>query len=211
MLSRFDRSDSGINRVFTDVVLAALMTVAAVTMLLFLLPKMPSEADAENQRARGNIRVEVFWPNEMDVDIDLWSKAPGLAPVGYSNMNGVVMNLVRDDLGKYADISQVNYEVAFSRGLPQGEWQFNLHWFSNSQGVSEVPVRVIITHRRDDGDGSKEKPTKVVATTVTLTQVKQELTIIRFELDKDGNLMPETYNSVPRAIRPAGRAGPGIP
>jgi hypothetical protein len=201
MHNRFDddSGDSGIS--FRDVMLGIVGLLAAIVIILILQPKEPDKAAEDAERARGNIRVEVMWPDNMNIDIDTWGKAPNLPAVGYSNRNGVVLNLVRDDLGNYADISNRNYEVMFSRGLPQGEWVFNIHWFSNASRVISVPVTVLITITKDDTSGAKDKPQQVVATTLTLRNVGQEITVIRFTLDEDGDLLTDSMTSLFKPIR----------
>ena len=201
MQSRFDDSGNDSSISFRDVVLGMMGLLAAIVVLLILQPHDPNKAANESERARGNIRVEVMWPDEYNVDIDTWGKAPNQRAVGYSNRNGVILNLVRDDLGTYADISNRNYEIMFSRGLPQGEWVFNIHWFSNSAGVTAVPVTVLISITKDDSTSSKEKPKQLVATTLTLNNVGEELTIIRFKLDKNGDLVKDSMTSLFKPIR----------
>jgi hypothetical protein len=44
-----------------------------------------------------------------------------------------VFNLLRDDLGKAQDLTDNNYEVACSRGLPPGEYVVNVHMY---RGIS---------------------------------------------------------------------------
>ena len=65
-------------------------------------------------------------------------QAPGDVPVGYSNKSGKIFNLLRDDLGSQ-DITDYNYEVAYTRGTPGGEYVVNLHMYRGG-GVS-YPVR----------------------------------------------------------------------
>jgi hypothetical protein len=200
MKNRFsDDDDSGI--AFRDVVMGMMGLLAAIVIILLLQPKNPDMAADEAERARGNIRVEVSWPDDMNVDIDTWGKAPNLPAVGYSNKNGVVLSLVRDDLGNFADISGRNYEVMFSRGIPQGEWVFNIHWFSNTAGVRSVPVTVLITLTKDDSTGSKERPQQIVATNLTIRNIGQEMTVVRFKTDRDGNLIKDSTTSLFKPIR----------
>jgi len=202
MNNRFDDdNDSGI--AFRDIMMGIMGLLAAIVVLLILQPKEPDKAADAAERSRGNIRVEVMWPDDMNVDIDTWGKAPNSAAVGYSNKNGQILSLVRDDLGNYADISGRNYEVMFSRGLPKGEWVFNLHFFSNAAGVTSVPVTVLITITKDDTASSKTRPQQIVTTTLELTSVGQEITIIRFRLDENGDLVNDSMTSLFKPIRAA--------
>jgi hypothetical protein len=186
---------------FRDVLMATIgVLILSLVILIFHIAK--DDTVAEEARDRGNVRVEILWPNEMNVDIDLWVQAPGDVPVGYSNLNGQVFNLVRDDLGHYNDLTSMNYEVAHSRGIPDyGEWIINLHWFSNRSNETSVPVTVIITIKKDDSANSKGKPVKILNTTVTLIRVGQEKTVVRFRIDADGNIEKSSISRLNKPIR----------
>jgi len=216
-MSRFDDSsdepEHGV--AFRDIVFGLLGGFLAILIILILQPNNPelSSVAEDTRRDRGNVRVEIYWPDEYNADIDLWGLSPGLPPVGYSNKNGVVLSLVRDDLGSYADISGRNYEVMFSRGVPPGEWAFNIHWFGNAGNHPTVEVTAIITITYDDGAESKEKPTQIVQTKLNLVKIGQELTIVRFRLNADGTLDPDSLNHLYVPIRSVGAASttPSIP
>jgi hypothetical protein len=95
--------------VFRDVVMLAL--AGFVVLVIMLLPHLnpPGAKTADDTTPPGNVIVEVRWPDEIDADVDLWVQAPGDIPVGYSNKGGAVFNLLRDDLGKRADVTGLNY------------------------------------------------------------------------------------------------------
>jgi len=203
MKNRFDDGNNDSSISFRDVMMGMMGLLAAIVVLLILQPREPNKATDQQQHSRGNIRVEVMWPDSYNVDIDTWGKAPNNRPVGYSNRSGLVLNLVRDDLGRFTDIGNHNYETMFSRGLPAGEWVFNVHWFSNTDKVVTVPVRVVITITKDDSYNSKSKPKQVVATNLTLNYVGQEKTVIRFKLDKNGNIVKNSMTSLFKPLRSA--------
>ncbi len=84
--------------VFRDVILLAL--IGFVAMVIMLLPHItPKQEETEEQKAPGNVVVEVHWPNTMPYDVDLWVQAPREVPVGFWNLGGTTFNLLRDDLG----------------------------------------------------------------------------------------------------------------
>lgn len=184
---------------FRDVIMASLgLFILLLAILIFHLAS--KNDNSEQDRSRGNVRVEIMWPDDLDVDIDLWVKAPGDVPVGYSNLNGQVFNLVRDDLGHYNDLTNMNYEVAFSRGLPDyGEWVVNVHWYSNRMGVSSIPVTVLVTIKKTGEH--KGAPIKVLNTTVTLIRVGQEKTVVRFKLDGNGDVDKRSISRINKYIR----------
>lgn len=203
MESRFFRQRSDIQGGLAKDLTSTMFLVVYVMVAIFLvLPHNPKKSEQDDARARGNIRVEIIWPPEMNVDIDLWVKAPGLTPIGYSNMNGPIYNLVRDDLGTTADITGINYETAFSRGLPPGRHTVNVYFFSNSDNVAEVPVKVFVTMRKDDSENSKTPPQDIIRTQLTLTRVAEEVTVIDFELNDDGELIVDSINNAYRPLAP---------
>ena len=200
-----------INTLFRDALMGVLGALVVAIIILVFHINDPKKKDEENERARGNVRVEVIWDQNTNVDIDTCVQAPGDTPVGYSNLNGRVFNLVRDDLGTYADLTEMNYEVAFSRGIPVGEWTINLHWYSNSQGAVEVPVKVLITMKKDDGEVSKTAPLTIMSKHVILKRVGQEVTVIRFTTDEEHNVDTTSFTTNLKALRAMETHGDGGP
>lgn len=192
--------DSGAT-VFRDVILLAL--AGFVTVVILLLPHLNPRAKAEDAtRSPGNVVVEARWPDALDVDVDLWVEAPGDVPVGYSNKGGAVFNLLRDDIGHSSDITQLNYESSYSRGVPEGEYTVNLHLYSNRLATYPVPVSVAVSVR----PGPTETARQILASRVELVREGQELTTFRFALDPNGYLVPGSVHDLPRALRSANKS-----
>src|SRR5688572_5701866 len=80
---------------------------------------------------------------KVDADVDLWVQAPGDVPVGYSNKSGRIFNLLRDDLGRAQDITDYNYEVAYTRRMPGGEYVVNLHMYRGRSVSYPVGVKIV--------------------------------------------------------------------
>lgn len=194
-LEQLDDDEGG--TVFRDVIMLAL--AGFVAMVLLLLPHLnpPGEAAKENTQPPGNVIVEVRWPDELDSDVDLWVEAPGDTPVGYSNKGGVIFNLLRDDLGKRADATGMNYEVSYSRGIPAGEYTVNVHLYRNSAGVFPIPVTVVTSVKKS----AKESARQLLASNIELTREGEELTVYRFKLSEDGDLVPGSVHSLQRNLR----------
>ena len=190
-----DEDETG--TVFRDVIMLAL--AGFVAMVILLLPHInpPGKAAQENTQPPGNVIVEVRWPDDLDCDVDLWVEAPGDTPVGYSNKGGVIFNLLRDDLGRRADATGMNYEVSYSRGIVAGEYTVNLHLYRNSAGVFPIPVTVVTSVKKS----AKESARQLLASNVELTREGEELTVFRFRLSEDGDLVPGSVHSLQRNLR----------
>ena len=195
-LEQLDEDDDG-GTVFRDVIMLAL--AGFVAMVILLLPHLnpPGEALDETTQPPGNVIVEVRWPDELDADVDLWVEAPGDIPVGYSNKGGAIFNLLRDDLGKRADATGLNYEVSYSRGIPAGEYTVNVHLYRNASNVFPVPVTVVASVKRSP----KESARQLLASKVELVREGEEVTVYRFRLSEDGGLVPGSVHSLRRNLR----------
>ena len=165
-----------------------------IFFMLFLMvlvfvnpPKKQTQAEAV-VKMPGNIMVWIRWPDYADVDVDLWARAPGDQPVGYSNRAGNTFNLLRDDLGNSRDTTKLNYEVIFGRDMPNGQYTVNVHLFRNGSQLTEVLVEadVFISYGSRADSIAKKK--------VILTQVGQEITVANFVLE-NGKLVGKPDNA----------------
>jgi hypothetical protein len=187
--------DSG--TIFRDVIMLALAGFIAVVILLLPHLNPPGKAEEASVEPPGNVIVEARWPDDLDSDVDLWVEAPGDEPVGYSNKGGLIFNLLRDDLGRRADASGLNYEVSYSRGIPAGEYTVNVHLYRNSANVLPIPVTVV-TSVKKDADGSARQ---LLASRIELDREGEELTVFRFELSSEGEIVPGSVHSLQRNLR----------
>ncbi len=190
--------DSG--TIFRDVTLLAL--AAFVAMVLMLLPFINPGAEAEMEETSisdpGNVIVEVLWPPEIDADLDLWVKAPDHVPVGFPNKGNAVINLLRDDLGHLYDVTDINYEIVYSRGIVPGEWIVNLQAYriQDIYQPSPIPAKVVVSVKRE-GD---ERPVQIIEKEVEVTFHRQELTVVRFALTAKGSLIHDSINDIQRSL-----------
>src|SRR5262245_5290874 len=174
-----------------------LMTVLMMTVIN---PKAQS-AETSGEQSPGSIIVEAQWADDLDADVDLWVSAPGDRPVGYSNKSGVVFNLLRDDLGRYQDMTDYNYEVAYSRGMPAGEYVANVHLYRGFQVTYPIDVKLVAMVKPEPNDTARE----LAVTTVQLRHGNDQVTAFRFRLDSDGALVPGSLNTVFKELRVAGQ------
>ncbi len=183
---------------FRDVIMLAL--AGFVTLVLLLLPHLNPRATAHDSiRSPGNVIVELRWPDELDADVDLWVQAPGDVPVGYSNKGGAIFNLLRDDLGYTADVTKLNYEFSYSRGVPAGEYTVNVHLYRNQTQVSPIPVTVVVSVKKSMNDAARQ----ILSTEVDIAREGEELTAFRFRLDEKGGLVAGSVHNLSRALRSA--------
>ena len=153
--------------VFRDAVMLALLGFVAMVILMLSHLNPPKENSLVDPA--GNIIVQITWPEQKPADVDLWVQGPQDNPVGYSNKSGIVFNLLRDDLGRRNDLTPLNYEFAFSRGLPDGEYIINVHLYSSSGAPLPIEVLAEVSIYKPN-----RAPVKVVKKTVVLQKVWQK-------------------------------------
>ena len=136
--------------------------------ILILIAQVNPPADPQITPP-GNMVVSAAWAEGND-DVDLWLQYANQQPVGYSHKSGNVWSLLRDDLGNSNDGTPLNYESAFSRGLPDGEYIVNVKCFRCAG-----PVAVAVEIRLAQG-------ALIWTGTVNLAATKQERTALRFRM-----------------------------
>lgn len=186
--------------VWLDTALLMLGGFVLMTVLMMAVVNPPAKsAETNGLEPPGNVIIEAQWRDGIDADVDLWIKGPGDRPVGYSNKAGKVFNLLRDDLGKAQDATDLNYEVAYSRGMPPGEYIANVHMYRGVGVTYPIEVKVVASVKATPQDHAQQ----IVATTVQLRHENDQLTAFRFTLDSHGRLVTGSVNSVFRELRVA--------
>jgi hypothetical protein len=113
--------------------------------------------------------------------------APGDKRVGYISKQGTVVALLRDDLGATSDLTDANFESAYTRGIPDGEYGVNVHCYS-CRGSVTVQVEIGIVGGNKLWVGTVE------------VGPKQERTALRWKM-KDVRLFAGSQSKVFKAIR----------
>jgi len=163
---------------------------AGVLVVAFLIAaKKQQEVKTETDRSAGNISVYAFW-TEGDIDIDTHMRDPDGEHVYFSHRAGKVWNLLRDDLGKTNDVTPRNFENAYARGLPPGEYVVNVHAYRNN---ASYPVEVD-AELRIQSDLKAGSATTFTAR-VVLDHLGDEATLWRFSIDERGHLVPGSVHS----------------
>lgn len=170
--------------------LMVLSLVVVIFLLTFLINPVPEQEEAP---ARSQIFIEAFWPSGTAYDVDLWAMGPDEVPVGWGLYSaGPNLNLERDDRGRINDTSELNYEVITVRAREAGEYLVNLHLYNHFGEPLPVPVRVKITGRGDLG--------RIWSGETTLDALGDETTVIRFALNGEGHVVPDSLHDLDRCI-----------
>ena len=186
---------------FRDVLSLALLGFIAIIVLLLPHINPKGVENASNAPISGNLIVEINWPNEQHVDVDLWVQAPEDVIVGFSNKGGAIFNLLRDDLGRMMDLSSINHEIAYTRGIVAGEYTINAHLYrSHWKTPPPVKVETTISIKKTKPDGTPFVA-PILFTNAQLDHQGQEITLVRFQLTEDGELVPNTVHSLYRELR----------
>ena len=173
-----------------------LTLIGFVAMVIMLLPYLTQQKkEAEDHTAPGNVIVEIHWPADQALDVDLWVQAPGEVPVGFWNLGGHTFNLLRDDLGMEGDATELNYEVSYSRGIPPGEYIVNVHMYGPLPRGTTVPVNVVVSVKR-----KLEDTAQILKTVVELTRHNQEETAFRLKLTAAGDLVAGSVSTLRRPL-----------
>lgn len=135
----------------------------------------------------GNIITSIYWPEGSD-DIDLWLSSPLDKAVAYSNKSGAVWSLLRDDLGTTKDTTTLNFENAFSRGTPDGEYAVNVRCYR-----CVGPVDVMVDIRMESG-------MVIWSGVVNLAGSKDERTAQRWRMI-DGAVIEESKSQIFKEIK----------
>ncbi len=194
-LEPFEDDETG--TVFRDVILLALAGFVAIVVMILPHLNPPDAKTADAMDPPGNVIVEARWADAWDTDVDVWVQAPGDVPVGYSNKGGAIFNLLRDDLGRRGDATEMNYEVTYSRGIPPGEYTVNMHLYRNPERKLPVPVTVVVSVKKTAQESGKQ----ILASKVKLSREGQEVTVFRFRLDEAGDLVPGSVHNLQRPLR----------
>lgn len=161
----------------------------AVFFLYFLVPHKPHDHETDVGAApQGELRVEITWPQEYNVDIDLWVYSPEGGLVGYSNKGSKNCNLLRDDLGTdpHVDPLPVNFESTTCRKFIAGEWVINVNFYGGPESFREnIPVTIVVTEYTAG--------IKVIAKVERVLERKgHESTALHFYVDSNGNVHIDT-------------------
>jgi uncharacterized protein YfaP (DUF2135 family) len=173
---------------YRDLLFNMILGLVMFLGIFMLLVNVEKSKEDEATEPPGNLQAMIMW-DPGQTDIDLWVYGPGeKRPIGYSNKTGANWSLLRDDLGNINDTMPANVENAFSRAVAPGRYVFNLHAYSGITYPQTVSFELSVL--------VNGKSRVLLTTSVTLVRKGQEVTVVSLDLDKDGNVVPGSANSV---------------
>ena len=193
---------------FTDLLFNILVGFAFLFIVAFLLIK--PEAKKQDFERKAEFVVVMEWDKSAHGDIDLYVQDPTGAQCSFRLPVANFMHLDKDDLGASNDTVtnadgstttvRINREVITIRGIIEGEYIINAHYYSMRLWADTRPGE---ERKKDTKRGDtvvkielhKVNPYSVLwSGEKTFTEKGQEETYLRFRLDRDGNLLePFTF------------------
>ncbi len=167
------------------------MLLGLVALVVLVLAQVNPTAQADPISQPGNLIATISWPTGSD-DVDLWVSYADDFAVGYSNKSGKVWSLLRDDLGNTNDLTPLNMEAAFTRGLPDGEYAINVRCYT----CTTLPMPVSVDVRLPDGS-------TVWRGQLDIMKSGQERTAIRFRV-AGGQVVADSANQVFKQMKRRG-------
>jgi hypothetical protein len=182
---------------FTDLLFNALLGFT----FLFLVAIMFMNPDAKSGiiDPKAEYILTVTWEDNSPDDIDTWVEDPEGKVIWFRSPEADLLHLDRDDRGQLNDTitingeeveNPLNQEVVTLRGVVQGEYVVNLHYYaSETQKAVDVNIRLV-----------KVNPVLEVVYygTVKLEKSGDEKTALRFNISSDGKI--SNINFLPKKL-----------
>lgn len=181
-----------------DLVVTLLSVFLFTTAVLVTQINKTKTDKTSEEPVAGSISVYVYWADGIDLDVDTHVSSPGGDHVFYGRLAGKIWNLLRDDLGMLGDNAVRNFENAYARGLPAGDYVVNVHAYRGAPTLYPAVVEgeVVITANPNAGKGGQ----KIVKQKITLYRTGEEATLVRFSIDPKGNVVPDSVNHVFKSL-----------
>lgn len=198
---------------FIDLLLNFMVSLVFIFVISSLLINPVSKKQDEGIKKNAQMMIQVEWSPDVDCDVDIWVRDPNNHTVYFNAQDTDLMHIERDDLGFQNDIIdlakefvtgkppeyKMNDEVWVLRGNMEGEFTFNLHIYGCRVEKKSLPMNTVVdlpVHVKI----IKVNPSYnlILDETVTIQRVWQEITVLNFTLDKDGNVV--ATNKIPRKL-----------
>lgn len=182
---------------FTDLLFNALLgfTFLFLVAIMFMNP----EAKSGIIDPKAEYILTITWEDNSPDDVDIWVEDPEGQVLWFRTPEAGLLHLDRDDRGLVNDVitingeevqNPLNQEVVTLRGVVQGEYIANLHYYASETGKPvDVNVRLVKVN---------PKLEVVYYGTVNLEKRGDEKTAVRFKIGRDGEIFG--INFLPKAL-----------
>jgi hypothetical protein len=169
----------------------------AITLCLFtlLLLEPHNKNNPTSVSTAGVMCVEMSWP-ERNIDLDLWSHAPGEAvTVGFTNLHSHILDLLRDVTGFAGNPNHIMLEMVCANQLKPGEWTFNMHYYGNHEDEfagkpTDYPGKQVTVTMIARFKGQRDFMTQY-----TTKNEGEEHTMLDFVIGESGMVVYDSINS----------------
>jgi hypothetical protein len=176
-----------------------LLAFTALFVLAFAMINQNKDISKSSIEVKAEFIVTMSWPDDMDNDIDLYIEDPNGNLVFFRSRESGLMHLDRDDLGFKNDTVETpqgivkypyNREIVTFRGFHTGEYCVNAHAYKmNDKRPCPVTIQI---------DKINPSMKTLMINQITLDSQGEEKTIIRFKLNKDGQI--ESSNTIQKKM-----------
>ncbi|RLG67114.1 MAG: hypothetical protein DRO11_10505 [Methanobacteriota archaeon] len=179
----------GDNKAFLDLLLNCLVGFVFLFMVAFS-QIAPDETEAQI-KTKAEYVITLTWPIGDPSDVDMWLEDPAGNLISFKGKEAGLTHLDRDDLGGSGDSFMLpdgriiryeyNQEIMTIRGFIPGEWTINIHMYNKKKKEPTVAtVRI---------DKLNPKVVTIFNEKFALEKHWQEITVIRFTMKSDGELI----------------------
>lgn len=161
--------------------------LSCLILVVYVLIAPPVEKHKPTIETLGSYAIVLTWPDNLNVDIDLYVESPDGDLVWFAQGTSAGMHLERDDLGKIHDDGKTNGERVVIRSVVRGEYAASAHGY---RAGGEVPVTA--TLYKIAGEDAR------VYTRSFSVRPKEEETAFRFSLNANG--MVRDVNTLPKRL-----------
>lgn len=172
---------------FTDLLFNTLLGFSLLFFISIIF--MNPIARLGNVNFKAEYIITVTWPDNQPDDVDIWVQDPNQNLLSYRNSDVGWLHLDRDDQGDLNDkitidgvevVYPINQEVVTIRGIVSGEYIVNLQYYKS---VTGKPVTGTVKIEKVNPSLKVVYVDKVV-----LQNEDDELTVLRFNLDANGEV-----------------------
>ena len=94
------------------------------------------------------------------------------------------------------DTTKRNYEVAYSKNIPAGEYIINVHLYGRIPPRTEIPITVVTSVTKGVGESARQ----ILTRSMILRTHNAERTVYSFALDSDAQLEPDSVTTLRKRL-----------